>query len=625
MQFFSQGNLVVDFSDILIRKAYGFIHRREGDLKGSKLWEIAPFLVEVALGKRKADLLVRNAKLVNVYSKEIVEDVDIAVFRDRVAYVGNDGGHTLGNKTIILDVANRFIAPGLIDAHAHIAESYATPTELAKQAALYGTTTIISEVISLVTVLGLDGFKLFLDEVSRLPIRGYSLVPLAAPQDPSFETTRSLSQEEVTEILKMDEVVGLGEAVSWPRILEGDPEYLRKFASAYSLKKRVEGHLAGAKERKLVASVASGISSCHESVSFDEVKARLSLGLYVMLREGSIRRELINIVPQLSQGKNDSRRIILVSDSLDPSDLATFGYMDHILRRAIELGLDPVEAVQMVTLNPSEHFALSDDIGGIAPGRFADMVVLDDLRRVKIWMTLCGGKIVSKDGKLLSQFPRYIYPPSTLNTMLLSKELSASDFALKVPSRKISHGKAKAVCAKIENETITKQMLVDLPVRENGFLELEDDVWKVYVFDRHWASGQSAAGLIKGFGVQVGAIATTFNFDEYNLLVAGGSDFDMAIAANEVIQSKGGIAVVDHQKILLSLPMKLAGVISVEPFKQLEKKYRHLNELLIRYGSPFEKPLNPLVFLTFVTLPEIRFTHRGIVDVKNRAFTELFS
>jgi adenine deaminase len=594
-------------------------------LKRSKLSEIAPFLVEVALGKRKADLLIRNATLVNVYSKEIVDDVDIAVFRDRVAYVGNDGGHALGNKTIILDVANRFVAPGLIDAHAHIAESYATPTELTKQAALYGTTTIISEVISLVNVLGLDGFKLFLDEVSRLPIRVYSLVPLAAPQDPSFETTRSLSQEEVTKILKLDDVVGLGEAVSWPRILEGDPEYFRKFASAYALKKRVEGHLAGAKERKLVASIASGISSCHESISFAEVIARLSLGLYVMLREGSIRRELINIVPQLSQGKNDSRRIILVSDSLDPSDLVTFGYMDHILRRAIELGLDPVEAVQMVTLNPSEHFALSDDIGGIAPSKFADMVVLDDLKRVKIWMTLCGGKIVSKEGKIIPQIPRYIYPPSTLNTMRVSKELSASDFAVKVPNKKISHGKVKALCAKIENETITKQMLVELPVRENGVLKLEDDVWKVSVFDRYWASGQSAAGLIKGFGVQVGAIATTFNFDEYNLLVAGGSDFDMAIAANEVIQSKGGIAVVDHQEILLSLPMKLAGVISVEPFKQLEKKYRHLNELLRRCGSPFEKPLNPLVFLTFVTLPEIRFTHRGIVDVKKRAFTKLFS
>ncbi len=594
-------------------------------MKGSKLSEIAPFLVEVALGKRKADLLIRNATLVNIYSKEIVENVDIAVFRDRVAYVGNDGGPAIGNKTIILDVKNRFVAPGFIDAHAHIAESYATPTELTKQAALYGTTTIISEVISLVTVLGLEGFKLFLDEVSRLPIRGYSLVPLAAPQDPSFETTRSLSQEEVTEILRLDEVVGLGEAVSWPRILEGDPEYFRKFASAYTLKKRVEGHLAGAKEHKLVASVASGISSCHESISFAEVTARLSLGLYVMLREGSIRRELINIVPQLSQGKNDSRRVILVSDSLDPSDLATFGYMDHILRRAIELGLDPVEAVQMVTLNPAEHFALSDDIGGIAPGRFADMVVLDDLKRVKIWMTLCGGTIVSKEGKLIPHVPCYIYPPSSLDTMYVSKEFSAADFAVKVPNKKISHGKVKTLCARIENETITKQILVEMPVREDGVLELEDDVWKVSVVDRHWASGQSATGLIKGFEVQVGAIATTFNFDEYNLLVAGGSDSDMAIAANEVIQSKGGIAVVDHQKILLSLPMKLAGVISIEPFKQLERKYRTLNELLKSHGSPFEKPLNPLVFLTFVTLPEIRFTHRGIVDVKNRAFMQLFS
>lgn len=232
---------------------------------------------------------------------------------------------------------------------------------------------------------------------------------------------------------------------------------------------------------------------------------------------------------------------------------------------------------------------------------------------------------MSKEGKIIPKIPRYIYPASTLNTMRVSKKLSASDFALKVPNKKISCGKAKAVCAKIENETITKQMLVELPVSENGFLELEDDVWKVSVFDRHWASGQSATGLIKGFGVQVGAIATTFNFDEYNLLVAGGSDFDMAIAANEVIQSKGGVAIVDHQKILVSLPMKLAGVISLEPFRQLEKKYRHLNELLKRHGSPFEKPLNPLVFLTFVTLPEIRFTHRGIVDVKNRAFTKLFS
>jgi len=593
-------------------------------LKGSKLSEIAPFLVKVALGEHKADLLIRNATLVNVYSKEIVEDLDIAVFRDRVAYVGRDGGHILGDKTIVLDVKNRFVAPGFIDAHAHIAESYITPTEFAKKASIYGTTTIISECISLVNVLGFDGFKLFVDEVSRLPIRVYSLVPLAAPQDPYFEVTHSLSQEEVTEVLKWDEVAGLGEAVSWPRILECDEEYLRKFASAFTLKKRVEGHLAGARERKLVASIASGISSCHESVSFTDVIARLSLGLYVMLREGSIRRELINIVPQLSRKEVDRRRVVLVSDSIDPSDLATFGYMDNILRCAIELGIDPVEAVQMVTLNPSEHFGLSDDIGGIAPGKFADMVVLDDLDRVKMFMTLCGGKILSKEGKLIRRIPQYNYPLSTFSTMLISK-LSPSNFEVNVPHQKISHGKINAVCAKIESETITKQIIVEMPVSEDGLLESVEDVWKVFVFDRHWGSGRSTVGLIKGFGVQVGAIATTFNFDQYNLLVAGSNDFDMANAANEVIKSKGGIVIVDKQKTLLSLPMILAGIISVEPFKRVERDYRHLNELLLGRGSPFGKPLNPLIFLTFVTLPEIRFTDRGIIDVKNRAFIELFS
>jgi len=592
-------------------------------MQRSRLSEVGSLLVETALGKKKADLVVRKGTLVNVYSGEILNNMDVAVKGDRIAYVGNNADHTIGGLTKAVDASKRFVVPGFMDAHTHI-DLYCTPTQFAQAALPHGTTAIFTEPDELANVLGFKGVKLFAEEVRRLPLRVYVQVPLTCPQDPAFEMTHPLAVREVGEALGWDDVVGLGEAVSWPRVLSLDKDYFTKFKHALELRKRIEGHTAGAKNNKLAAYVSAGIFSCHEPINSEQVIERLRLGMFVMLREGSLRRDLAEILPPLLKADVNASRMAFGTDLIDPPDLTKQGYMDFIVRNAIGLGLDPVRAIQMATINPAQYFRLDNDIGGIAPGRFADMTLIDDLGKVDVQLTISGGKVVAKDGKMLEATPRFVYPRIASKSIHVRRKLRPQDFVIKPPHSK-KGDKVRVVVAKFVTEAINRQVVEEIPVVKGEVPCVpERDIMKVAVIDRHWKSSRKSLGFIQGFKAKIGALSSSLNFDQNNIVVIGFSDADMAAAANKVIDVDGGIAIASGGKVVDYLPMPIAGVMSSQPMTEVAEKMEKMSNFLKEAGCEFEKPLNTLLFLTFVTLPEIRITDRGLVDVKNHKFISLF-
>jgi len=579
-------------------------------------------LIDVCLGRVKADLILKCKALLSVQSGEILNDVDVAIKNGKIAYLGKNVDHMTRSSTRIVKIRDGVVVPGFIDAHTHI-DLLCTPTEQAKMALIHGTTTLFTEPDELVSVMGFRGLKIFVNEIRKLPLKVYIMVSLTAPQDPKLSSARGMSLSAYKEALSWPNVVGLGEAVAWTLILNHDDYYVKKFKLTLETGKIVEGHTAGARDAKLAACVCSGISSCHEPVNAEQALERLRLGLFLMIREGSLRRDLHSILPGLIKLKVDLSNAAFVTDWVNPVDLRKWGYMDYVVKKAVEHGLDPVKAIQMVTINPARHFRVDSQVGVIAPGRYADMIVLRSLRNPEVLLTMVNGFILAENGRFRGRLKRPQYPRSAFKTMKVAGKLKPENFKIKAP---ISEGTIKAVVAKLENEAITRKVMEELEVA-NGEVKLSPkaDLAKIAVVDRHHKSGKIGLGFIKGFGAKVGAVASSLNFDENQLVLIGYSDADMAWAANEVIRLGGGIVLVKEGRLLEVLPMPIAGVISNEKLKVVARKLKKINEALAEAGCPFDKPLNVLLFVTFVTLPEIRFTDKGIIDVKNRCFIPLFA
>ncbi|MCX8204881.1 MAG: amidohydrolase family protein [Candidatus Nezhaarchaeota archaeon] len=574
-------------------------------------------LAKVALGEVKADLVISGGHLVDVYTGELVESVDVAVKGERIAYVGEDASHTVGPSTEILKADGLYVAPGFIDAHTHI-DLYCTPAELCKAALSHGTTSIIAEPDELANVLGFEGLRLFVDMVEGLPVKVYMLVPLVCPQDPLFDDNKPLSLSEVEEALGWPVTLGLGEAVRWRSLLEGDPDYELKIAMALRMKKVVEGHSAGARGAKLQGYLSSGVGSCHESITAEEALEKARLGVHVIVREGSLRQDLANVLPGFLKKLKRACWVSLGTDIMDPEDLVKLGYMDYVARRAIELGVDPVEAVAMVTVNPARYFNIEREVGGVAPGRQADLVLLSSLERLLVEATVSRGRLVFKEGRLLVSPRQYKPPLHALDTVKVPRPLEPSDFELKAPREGV-----KVRVVKLLSESTTKLVVRELPVRE-GRVELPEGYVEAAVIDRVAGTGRVGLGVLEGFGAEVGGLASTLNFDENNLVVLGKSRRDMALAANRVVELRGGIVVAERGRIVYELAMPLAGVMSLSSLEEVAERLTSINEYLRRRGAVMKKPLNVLLFLTFVTLPEARLCPRGLVDVKQRRLVPLF-
>jgi len=578
-----------------------------------------PILNAVAMGEKKADLILKNCSLVNVYSHEILPQTQIAIVNERIAYVGLDASHTLGSKTIVIDLQGKHVTPGFADSHIHI-DQFVLPSELAKKSLLCGVTSLFSDPIDIVSVCGYRGFREFVKLTQNLPIRFFHVVPGGLPVDRKFSHGKTLSAIQEKTAIKLPNVLGLGEVFSWTKVTKRDSKTMKTLAMMLDNDCIINGHTAGASGKKLNAYVSSGILSCHEPVNFEQVLERLRLGMWIMIREGSIRRDLKEILPSVMNHKTNTERLMFCSDGIDPLDLSHYGHIDHCVRESIKLGLDPIDAITMASKNCFDYYNMGKDLGGIAPGKLADILVFDNLTTIIPNKVFVGGKLVVSNGKVITKIQPKTIPKWIRNTVKL-KRFSENIFHVKSKSASVN-----ANLIAMQTEIITKKEETELKTKDGNVLASEDkDIWKVAAFDRTYGSKNHAIGFLKNFGSQIGAFASTWSFHENDLIVIGSNDKDMTIAANNLVQSQGGMTVVKNGNTLSSLPLQMAGIISTDSFEKVHQNFADLNSTIVELGCKFKKPHLIPLFLPFLALPAIRILYSGIVDVKNRSFIPPFN
>jgi len=571
-------------------------------------------LNSVAMGDKKADLVLKNCNLLSVYTKEIIPKTQIAIINDRIAYVGQDAAHTLGPKTTIIDVKDKFVSPGFADPHLHI-DQFVLPSEFAKKALLCGVTSLFSDPIDVVSVTGYKGFQEFLKLGEDLPIRIFQVVPGGLPVDTKFSNSKSLSLAQEKSAIKHPHVLGLGEVFSWTKVTRREPKTMKSLSSMLECDCIINGHTAGISEKKLNAYVSSGILSCHEPINFDQVLERLRLGMWVMIREGSIRRDLKEIIPKILSHGTYINRLMFCSDGLNPLDITKFGHIDHCIRESIKLGLKPIDAITMASKNNFDYYNMGKDLGGIAPGKLADILIFNDLKSFKPIRVFVGGKLVVSNGSIVTSIKKKVIPSWIKKTVKL-KKFTKNDFLIK--------SKKKDVIANtifMETEIITKIGSAELHSKNgNVSASFDSDVWKVAAFDRIHGTNRHSIGFLENFGADIGAFASTWSFHENDMIVIGSNDSDMAIASNHIIKNQGGLVVVKSGKILSSLPLQFAGIISTDSFEKVSSNFQKIINSIVDSGCKFSRPHLIPLFLPFLALPSVRILSGGIIDVKKRNY-----
>lgn len=577
------------------------------------LSEVTRLLVDTAMGRTKADLVVQNASLVNVNSGEILEDQSIATKGGRIAIVGNVQ-HTIGPDTEIIDAKGKWVAPGFIDGHVHVESAMVTGTEFARAVLPHGSTTVFIDPHEIANVLGLEGVRFFINEALRLPLKMLITFPSCVPAAPGFETSgASIGPKEVQEAMGWKGVVALGEMMNYPGVLASDPNVHGEIAATLQTGRVVEGHAVDLLDRDLAAYAAAGITSCHESTKKIQAIQKLRDGMYAMLREASGARDVADTIRCVTEEKLDSRHVCLVTDDREPNALIQEGHIDHVIRRAIQEGTDPVEAIQMATLNVAEHYECARELGNIAPARYADLVILDKLETVSVSTVIADGKVVSRNGKLTAKPPAPTYPESARNSMHLKRPPNPEDLIIRTKTKSDSV-KVRAIGVMPTN-IITRHLESEVPVKDGQALaNPKEDVAKIAVFERHKRSGNVAVGFIKGLELREGAVASTVGHDSHNLVVAGMDDGSMIEAANLLAQSGGGMTAVKDQEILSHLPLPIAGLMSDKSVETVAKQMEELRDAWSKLGSTLPSPTITLAFTTLSVIPELRITDKGLLD-----------
>ena len=582
-----------------------------------KLSKSIQTLNEVAIGDRDADIILENCSLINVYSREILPETEIAISQDRIAYVGRDASHTKGKKTIIMNLEKKYVTPGFADPHIHL-DQFISPTEFVKKSLLCGVTSLFSDPIDIVSTCGYSGFKEFVKMTSGLPVRFFHVVPGGVPVDRKFSNGKTLNLTEVKSALKIPDVLGLGEVFSWTKVTKRDSQTMKILSTMLENNCVINGHTAGASGKKLNAYVSSGILSCHEPINFDQVLERLRLGMWIMIREGSIRRDLKDIVPLILSNKTYTDRLMFCSDGLDPIDIIRFGHIDHCIRESVKLGLDQIDAISMASKNCFDYYNMGKDLGGIAPGKLADILVFDDLTEMKPKKIFVGGRLVASNGTVVCKMKKNTVPKWMTKT-IKSRQFSENDFMVKSKDSSVNVN-----VIDLKTEIITEKINAVLPVKHGNVLASTDqDVWKVAAFDRTFGTRQHTVGFLKNFDAKIGAFASTWNFHENNMIVIGSNEKDMAKAANSLADTQGGLVIVNNEKILSSMPLQMAGIVSTDNFEIVLENFANLNTVLTDAGCKFKKPHLIPLFLPFLALPDIRILSAGLVDVKNRSFLKI--
>ncbi|MBN1847135.1 MAG: adenine deaminase [Deltaproteobacteria bacterium] len=562
-------------------------------------------LSETALGNEPADLVIRDGVLADVYTGRLVPHRSIAVSGRWIAYVGPDAEYAVGADTRLIEAKGRVMAPGLIDAHTHLA-NLCDITGFLKYSIPGGTTTYVTDVESYGFGLGAEGFKAFVEQVRNRPVKIFCLIPPLVSTSPAAAHL-FITNRETRELLQDEMIIGLGESYWQNAILTPDNRIFDLMQTTRRLGKSIQGHAAGAADRKLAAYAAAGAISCHEAVSADDILNRLEMGYGTMIREGYIRRDLESLRPLI--GKIDLRRCILCTDGVDVNLLMNEGYFTNVVQKAVDIGIDFMEAVRMATLNPAEHLHMDHLIGGLAPGRFADIMLLPKAGIMSPDMVISEGQVVAEKGLTIADLPRVSIPESLYHTV---NAPPISPGALSVPiSACLNHGSVRTMdiqynglVAREGRMTISEAGAVVTSDPENDFLKI------VYI-ERVSGKGEMFIGFVRGWGMKQGAVATSLVWDTSGIVGIGANDHDLTQAVNRVIELQGGTVVVLNGGIEAEIPAPIAGYISPLPIEELSKDLMEFQDIMVRLGSSLPHAFLTLVTLTSAAIPFIRITEKG--------------
>lgn len=544
-------------------------------------------IIETARGDRRADLVIKNVQIVNVVTEEIIES-DIAICEEIIAGIGNYSG------VKEIDARNMYAVPGLIDGHTHVEMSMLSVSEFARLVVPKGTTSVVADPHEIANVLGKEGIRLMLEEAKQTPLRLFCLVPSCVPSSPLETSGAVIDVDDISELLSIEDVLGLAEVMNYPGVINADSSVLSKIISAG--KSIVDGHAPGLKDRDLNAYVSSGITSDHESTSYDEAMNKLRLGMWIMIREGSAARNLAALKEIAGH-----RHVMLVTDG-DRSvrDILEEGYLDHVFRRAVEEGIDEMKVLQMLTINPAEYFGINAGI--IAPSKFADIVLLENLKEFRVKRVLVGGK----DPK----FKKFKHPEIVRNTVK-AKTLTPEDLRVE--------GKGKARIIEVYDGEIVTGMSIEFV---DG-IDISRDILKAVVVERHTGSGRIGKAFVRGFGLQRGAIAQSIAHDAHNIVAVGASDEDICKAVNRVIDLQGGI-VVCNGDIKTELPLPIAGIMSDENAERVAEKLKDVEKAVNDLGCNLRSPIITLSFIALPVIPKLKLTDLGLVDVEQFRLVDVF-
>ncbi|RNL44774.1 adenine deaminase [Paraeggerthella hongkongensis] len=591
------------------------------------LWECSKMLAAVAQGQKPADVVIRNAKLVNVCTAEIQEGIDVAIAQGRIAYLGR-AEHCIGESTQVIDAQGQYIAPGFLDGHIHVESSMMGVGEYARAVVPHGTTGIYMDPHEICNVLGLDGVKVMDEDAHRTPLKTMITTPSCVPAVPGFEDTGSfVGPEDVAETMSWPSVVGLGEMMNFPGILGGTDHAHGEVGATLEAGKIVTGHYSMPEtDRGLNAYIASGVRCCHESTRAEDALAKMRFGMYAMMRYGSAWKDLPVLAEAVTAHDIDTRYAVLVSDDTHPHTLVADGHLDHIVRTAVELGIDPVTAIQMVTINCAQCFQMDHDLGSIAPGKCADIVFLNNLEELRVTRVLIDGDVVAENGEPTFDLEPFTFPEWVTHSMRLGMDITPETFAVPVPEGASNTAAHIRTIEVIPGKVGTFETHVDLPVIE-GLLESDTglDVLKTFVFERHHETGTFGYGFVKGFGIKRGAMASTVAHDAHNLLVVGTNDEDMALAANTLAACGGGMVVVADGQILGLVELPIAGLMDALPAEELSAKVHGLEGAWAEIGCTMPSPFMTMALIPLACLPELRLTNRGLVDCTTFQFASLLA
>ena len=589
-------------------------------MQARKTWhEVAQQLVDVATGRAAADLVIRDGRWVNVLTREVIPHTDIAVKAGRIAYIGADAAHCTGGATQVIEANGRYLVPGLADGHMHIESSMCTITEYVRTVVPRGTTALFADPHEIANVFGLEGVRMMVDEAAAMPINVLVQMPSCVPSAPGLERPgAAITPQDVAEAMTWPGIIGLGEMMNFPGVFNNDPAMHAEMAATMQAGKTVGGHYASPDLGPMFHGyLAGGPADDHENTREIDAVERARRGLRPMMRLGSAWYDVESQITAVTEKGLDPRQFILCTDDAHAATLLQDGHMDRVLRHAVDLGCDPVIALQMMTINTAQHFGLERDLGSLSPGRYADIVLTGSLDEFAADMVIANGHVLAEHGQWVADLPAYPHDGRFKGSVNIKQPVTAGHFALRADGN-VNGGTVTAnVIGVIENQAPTRHLTATLPVTDGVVQpDLANDVIRLALVERHRGTGEIVNGFVSGFGLHAPcAVAATVAHDSHHLVVMGTREHDMAQAVNTLADIGGGVIVVREGEVVALVELAIGGLMSTERADVVAAKSAQMVQAMIDCGCTLNNAYMQLSLLALVVIPELRISDMGLVDV----------